>query len=79
VYYVSIPGEIVTASDGREGWLELGTPPSPFCDSGEYPTQSIQPQAGRMILFPSFVWHRTMPYQSSEQRICIAFDVRPRL
>lgn len=79
VYYVSIPGEIVSASDGRDGWLELGTPPSPFCDSGKYPTQSIQPQAGRMILFPSFVWHRTMPYQSSEQRICIAFDVRPRL
>jgi uncharacterized protein (TIGR02466 family) len=79
VYYVSVPGEIVSGDNNQQGCLELGTPPTPFCDNGEYPTQYIRPQAGKMNVFPSFVWHKTLPYESSEERICIAFDIRPRV
>ncbi len=30
-----------------------------------------------MLLFPSFFFHRTVPFEAPEQRISIAFDIRP--
>jgi hypothetical protein len=30
-----------------------------------------------MLLFPSYVYHRTIPFQDSEDRISFAFDVVP--
>jgi len=34
-----------------------------------------QPKEGLMILFPSYLFHRTVPIETTEQRISIAFDV----
>jgi hypothetical protein len=31
-----------------------------------------------MILFPSYFYHRTIPFESSQRRISIAFDAVPR-
>lgn len=78
VYYVSVPEEVLSQGDDTQGCLELGTPPAAFCDRGEFPTQCIRPRPGKLNIFPSFVWHRTFPYESIGERICIAFDVRPR-
>jgi tetratricopeptide (TPR) repeat protein len=78
VYYVAVPEEVISGDDPR-GCLELGRPPAPFCDSGEFPTRTLRPGPGRLNIFPSFLWHRTLPYESKEERICIAFDVKPRL
>ncbi len=33
---------------------------------------------GRVFLFPSYLYHRTIPFSGPEQRICIAFDVLRR-
>jgi hypothetical protein len=30
-----------------------------------------------MVLFPSFVFHRTVPFEAADKRISIAFDIRP--
>ncbi len=30
-----------------------------------------------MVLFPSYFYHRTIPFESDEQRISIDFDVMP--
>ena len=35
----------------------------------------FEPREGRMLMFPSFEFHRTIPFESSEQRISIAFDL----
>jgi uncharacterized protein (TIGR02466 family) len=78
VYYVAVPEEVVSGDD-PQGCLELGRPPAPFCDSGEFPIRTLRPRPGRLNIFPSFLWHRTLPYESKEDRVCIAFDVRPRL
>ena len=37
----------------------------------------IQPYPGLMILFPSYLPHETIPFYNSEERICIAFNIRP--
>ena len=33
--------------------------------------------AGDMVLFPSYLYHRTLPFESDAERICVAFDVIP--
>jgi predicted 2-oxoglutarate/Fe(II)-dependent dioxygenase YbiX len=37
----------------------------------------IAPVAGQLVLFPSYVWHGTVPIVAGE-RLNIAFDVVPR-
>ncbi len=39
--------------------------------------RDIRPAPGRLVLFPSFVPHATLPTKSPEPRICVAFDVVP--
>ena len=30
-----------------------------------------------MVLFPSHFWHHTIPFESVDKRVCIAFDALP--
>ncbi|AUH51578.1 hypothetical protein CXB49_12485 [Chromobacterium sp. ATCC 53434] len=41
------------------------------------PPWPVRPESGLLLLFPSYLWHRTEPFRSDEPRICIAFDVLP--
>ena len=38
-------------------------------------TRLIEPEEGLMLLFPSYMFHRTLPFSGSGERISIAFDV----
>ena len=42
-----------------------------------YPTQIFSPKTGSMILFPSSLYHRTIPIISDDERISLAFDIIP--
>jgi hypothetical protein len=76
VYYVSVPNK---SGEPRDGVLVLGAiemeglkidPP--------WGTRDISPAPGRLVLFPSYVPHATIPTRSTDRRICIAFDVESR-
>ena len=62
-----------------EGAIEFGL------DSGGYPqisdrqgpTVLHQPKPGQVAFFPSSAYHRTIPFRSDEERLCIAFDLLP--
>ncbi|MEL7480360.1 MAG: putative 2OG-Fe(II) oxygenase [Pseudomonadota bacterium] len=41
------------------------------------PERWIQPKAGRLVLFPSFVWHGTEPIRDGSVRVTAPFDVVP--
>jgi tetratricopeptide (TPR) repeat protein len=56
------------------GWLEFGTPP-PELGLNLTPYTRIEPKPGRLVLFPSHMWHGTVPFCDGE-RLSIAFDVR---
>jgi uncharacterized protein (TIGR02466 family) len=77
VYYVQVPPSVRGDDAGHEGWIEFGEPPAEFQMPGGHPVVKRHPVEGRMVLFPSWYWHRTIPFQSDTQRICIAFDVLP--
>jgi hypothetical protein len=42
-----------------------------------FPVGIASPKVGDIVLFPSSLFHRTIPFNSNEERICIAFDLKP--
>ena len=78
VYYVRLPGAVRGASSGHEGWIEFGRPLPELSGSWEPDVRLIRPEEGMAVLFPSYFYHETVPFESAEQRICIAFDAVPR-
>jgi cytochrome c-type biogenesis protein CcmH/NrfG len=71
-FYVGLPEGVGDASS-REGWLCLGQPQA---DLGLdlAPFRTIEPRVGRLVLFPSTMWHGTIPFTAGE-RLTVAFDV----
>lgn len=74
-YYVSVPSEVEDTSM-RSGWIKFGEPrfPMPNGEAGRF----VQPRPGRLVLFPSYLWHGTTPILGDEPRLTIAFDAVPR-
>ena len=70
--YISLPD---TLSDRVEqpGWLELGRPP-PALGLDLPPLATFQPIEGRLVMFPSFLFHGTRPFPDGE-RLTVAFDL----
>ncbi|MFM8525313.1 MAG: 2OG-Fe(II) oxygenase family protein, partial [Cyanobacteriota bacterium] len=42
-------------------------------------TLSVLPGRGDVVFFPSFLWHGTVPFVADDSRICLAFNVLPKL
>jgi tetratricopeptide (TPR) repeat protein len=71
--YVALPEKVA----GDAGWLTLGQPDDNLRLSLP-PWREIEPKPGRLVLFPSWMWHGTVPFTEGE-RLTVAFDVRPPL
>jgi hypothetical protein len=71
--YVSLPPE-GHMGPAPAGWIQFGTPPAELKLSLA-PTQQIEPRVGRLLLFPSHLWHSTVPFTEGE-RLVVAFDAR---
>jgi tetratricopeptide (TPR) repeat protein len=72
--YISLPPRV--AADREDaGWFTLGEPPA---DLGiDLPSwRKIEPKSAHLVLFPSWMWHGTVPFFEGE-RLTVAFDVRP--
>jgi tetratricopeptide (TPR) repeat protein len=78
VYYLQLPPEIED-NQRRAGWLEFGASPERLSLSSPPPPHFVEPKAGRLVLFPSYFYHRTLPFVSEKQRISVAFDVVPHV
>ncbi len=74
-YYVQVPPEIA-ASDVAGGGLKFGEPDIDIGEQGKARLR-IQPAVGRLVLFPSYMWHGTVPFDSDLPRTTVAFDVVP--
>jgi uncharacterized protein (TIGR02466 family) len=74
-YYVSVPAEVADAS-AQSGWIKFAEPR--YAMPGATPLLTVQPQPGRLVLFPSYLWHGTNPIRGEEPRLTIAFDCVPQ-
>ena len=75
-YYVTVPRE-TDNHQTHNGWIKFGEP------SLELPLKNpirraVQPVPGRLVLFPSYMWHGTIPLEAGSPRTTIAFDVTSR-
>ena len=75
-YYVEVPSEVSDES-AKSGWIKFGEPRFPV--PGAIPEKFILPIVGRLVLFPSYMWHGTTPISGDEPRMTIAFDVVPQI
>ena len=75
VYYVRLPRVVARDDASCPGWIEFGAPDPVFATRRAPPVQKVRPVEGMMLLFPSYIWHRTIPFDSDEERLSIAFDL----
>jgi tetratricopeptide (TPR) repeat protein len=75
-YYIAVPD---AAEDAREkqGWIKFGEPAfdTKFTDPVR---RAVKPAPGTLVLFPSYMWHGTVPFRSPASRTTIAFDAVPK-
>jgi predicted Zn-dependent protease len=73
--YIDLP-DSMRGADRADGCLTFGEPgilttPSLASD------YCVRPQVGMLVLFPSYVWHGTVPFHGDQPRLTVAFDVVP--
>jgi hypothetical protein len=74
-YYVAVP-EVAKDQNTKQGWIKFGEPS--FNVPLKNPIRrTIQPVPGRLVLFPSYMWHGTIPFHAPAVRTTIAFDAVP--
>ena len=73
-YYVALPAETAD-QESKSGWIKFGEPRMPT--PGAEPAHFVEPRIGRLVLFPSYMWHGTIPIHGDEPRLAIAFDAVP--
>jgi len=57
--------EYSTDGDGMPRWHD------------DFPAQVVVQAVGDIVLFPSSLYHRTIPFSADEERVCVAFDLKP--
>ena len=75
VYYVALPPAVAASSEDTAGWIEFGQPPDHYHGEVAPELALEKPREGLVVLFPSYFYHRTIPFDTTGRRISIAFDV----
>ena len=75
-YYARLPVADAKVGTSRQGWIQFGVPPSMY-GLDLPPRRMVQPLPGRLVLFPSYLWHGTVPFDQGD-RLTAAFDFVPR-
>ena len=68
--------KVVPALDNDEGAIQFDLNGESYADPGS-PKLTYRPNLGDIVLFPSSLHHRTIPFSTDTDRIIISFDLRP--
>lgn len=73
--YIDLPPAV--AAGEREGWIKFGEPgvdTLPKLEAEHF----VKPEPGLLVLFPSYMWHGTVPLSGEASRLTVAFDLLPK-
>lgn len=70
--YVQVPAN----TSNRAGWIKFGEPGSRTLPPLEA-EHAVEPAPGKLVLFPSYMWHGTIPFTGDDTRLTFAFDLLP--
>jgi hypothetical protein len=73
--YIDLPDAV--RSDSREGWIKFGEPGIVTAPPLDW-EHAIEPRVGTIVLFPSYIWHGTIPFGGEQDRMTCALDIIPR-
>jgi tetratricopeptide (TPR) repeat protein len=74
-FYVDLPDGMAEATSD-DGCLAFGEP-SIITVPPMRAQHVVRPEPGRLVLFPSYFWHGTVPFHGEKTRLTVAFDVVP--
>ncbi len=72
--YIDLPSEV--SGSRSAGALAFGVPEA-LLGLDLPPRRIIAPVPGKLVLFPSYFWHGTLPFTSAQPRLTVAFDALP--
>lgn len=76
-FYVKVPPSVQMASGPiNAGCIQFGQPPLDMGLRLE-PRRILRPEPGKLVLFPSYLWHGTVPFDDVDPRVTVAFDLVP--
>jgi len=75
VYYVDMP-DCLADEETKPGWIKFGEYSRPIGPSLPW-EKAVRPRPGLLVLFPSYMWHGTLPTSGDQQRLTVAFDIAP--
>ena len=64
IIYIKTP-KLTESTNVKEGNLVFST----------HNPREISPKQGDLVIFPSYMPHETVPITTSEERVCIAFNI----
>lgn len=73
VFYVSIPTDMIQEESKDPGALYFSSRQG----NNEQKELCIKPENGMLVLFPSYMPHETIPFESIQERLCIAVNLIP--
>ena len=73
--YIAIDENINTNDPSKSGWLKLGE--TSLGLEKEEIAKEVCPEAGTIILFPSYMWHGTYPLARPSKRLTVPCDIKP--
>ena len=71
--HIDLPPEV---GSGDAGALAFGIPDA-VLGLDLSARRIVKPKAGQLVIFPSYFWHGTMPFESKHDRLTVAFDALP--
>jgi tetratricopeptide (TPR) repeat protein len=78
-FYVALPQAVTGGAMAEglpQGALTFGVPDASLGLNLEL-QRVVRPEPGMLVLFPSYVWHGTVPFNDAEPRLTVAFDALP--
>lgn len=74
-FYVALPGSVLRG-DTQDGSLTFGVPAVDLAVPLA-PRRIVTPKLGQLVIFPSYFWHGTLPFQDDAPRLTMACDMLP--
>ncbi len=77
--YLQMPAAPNLQDPSVDGAIEFGLRGADYPPLSDRPLPTLLhvPKPGQLALFPSSLYHRTIPFRAEDERLCIAFDLLP--
>lgn len=75
--YIALPDVVNDENADHQGWIQFGVPTAEIGLEAKA-KRVVKPEIGKLVLFPSYMWHGTVPFVSDDPRITVAFDFVPK-